>query len=241
MLEPGKIYKGDSFDLLDQIDDGSIDLLLTDPPYNISKKNSKSAYAHGKVGLNFGDWDFGFDTEGWMHKVADKLNPDTGQVVIFNSFKNMEIMARVLEEHGFTVHENPVYWFKPNPVPHLPNRIPVNSMEQVLWATRGDNYTFNVRDGKDCEVGRYVHSPHEDGKKRFHTTQKPLSMFKEIVRVHSKKGDLILDTFSGSGVTITACEALKRDCIAFERDDFYFEKSTERHQKAKKKPKSLWV
>lgn len=241
MLEVNKLYHGDTFELLDDIDDGSIDLLLTDPPYNISVEGSDKAYGHGKTGMNFGEWDFGFDTEAWMHKVATKLHPERGQVVIFNSFKNIELMARVLEQHGFTIRDAPKYWYKPNPVPHLPHRLPLNSMEQILWATRGDDWVFNVREGREYESGRYVYSPHEEGQKRFHTTQKPLRMFKEIIKVHSDVGDLVLDTFSGSGVTITGCAELRRDCIAFEMGDEYYEKSSKRHKKAKKKVKSLWI
>lgn len=241
LLDMNKIHKGDSFELLDGIEDGSVDLLLTDPPYNVSVKGTGSAYGNGKTGMDFGDWDYGFDTEAWMRKVATKLHPERGQVVIFNSFKNIEIMARVLEEFGFTVQGSPKYWYKPNPVPHLPHRIPVNSMEQILWATKGDDYVFNVREARDVELGRFVHSPHEAGNKRFHTTQKPLTMFKNIIRIHSNPGDFVLDTFSGSGVTMVGCTDLKRDCIAFEMGDDYHEKSTDRHKKAKKKVKTLWV
>lgn len=241
LLEMNKIHQGDTFELLDGIADGSVDLLLTDPPYNVSVKGTKSAYGNGKTGMDFGDWDYGFDTEAWMRKVAPKLHPEKGQVVIFNSFKNMELMARVLEEFGFTIQGEPKYWYKPNPVPHLPHRLPVNSMEQILWATKGDDFVFNVQEGNEYESGRFVHSPHAEGNKRFHTTQKPLKMFKNIIKIHSNPGDFVLDTFSGSGVTIAGCEELKRDCIAFEQDAIYHDKSTQRHEKTKKKVKTLWV
>lgn len=240
LLEYNKIYKGDTFELLDGIEDGSVDLLLTDPPYNVSVEGSKSAFANGKVGIDFGDWDYGFDTEAWLRKAAPKLHPERGQVVIFNSFKNMELMARVLEEQGFTIQGEPLYWFKPNPVPHLVNRLPVNSMESILWATRGDDWVFNVREGKEYESGRFVYSPHEEGNKRFHTTQKPLRMFKELIRIHSNIGDKVVDTFSGSGVTIAGCTELGRECIAFEGDETYHDKSTKRHKKVKKAVKTLW-
>lgn len=241
LLEKNKIHRGDTFELLDGIEDGSVDLLLTDPPYNVSVKGSDLAYGDRKTGMDFGDWDYGFDTEAWMRKVVTKMHPERGQVVIFNSFKNIELMARVLEEYGYTIHGEPQYWYKPNPIPHLPTRLPVNSLEQILWATRGNDWVFNVREGHEYEAGRHVHSPHAEGNKRFHTTQKPLKMFKDIIKIHTNPGDFVLDTFSGSGVTIAGCEELRRDCIAFEQDAIYFDKSTERHEKVKNKVKSLWI
>ncbi|MGN4723709.1 DNA-methyltransferase [Bacillus cereus group sp. MYBK15-3] len=240
MLEVNKIHKGDTFKLLDEIDDGSIDLLFTDPPYNVSVKGTKMAYGHGRTGMDFGDWDYGFDTEAWMRKVLPKINPETGQALIFNSYLNMELMARIAEEMGYIVR-GLQYWYKTNPVPQMPNRLPLNALEEAMWITATDTFTFNVRDGRKAEDGRYEASPHEDQGRRFHTTQKPFSIWLEIMRVHSNKGELILDTFSGSGVTAVSADELRRNFIGFEMDNTYHEKSTKRHQKHRRKARSLWV
>lgn len=238
MLELNKIHKGDSIELLDRVADGSIDLMFTDPPYNISKEGTEKAYGHGKVGMNFGYWDYGFDTEGWLRKALPKLNPETGQAIIFNSYRNIELMARIAEDMGYIVRGLP-YWYKTNPMPQMPRRLPLNALEEALWITATDNFTFNVRKGS--EDGRYVASPHEDQSKRFHTTQKPVSIWINMMRVHSNKGDLILDTFSGSGVTAVAADELRRNFIGFELDDVYHEKSTYRHRRRQRKARSLWA
>ena len=63
---------------------------------------------------------------------------------------------------------------------------------------------------------------------REHPTQKPLKLFKMILRDYSKENDLVLDCFSGSGTTAVACHRLKRRFICIEKDPEYWAKSCER-------------
>lgn len=235
-----KIVQGDVFEVLDRIPDGSIDLLFTDPPYNISVTGTESAYKNGKVGMNFGDWDFGFDIDGWLRKVLPKLNPKTGQAIIFNSFLNMEVIARTSEDMGFIPREM-THWCKTNPVPQCPDRVPINALEEAMWITATDTFTFNRRQGRKTEDGRYLASSHEAQNKRFHVTQKPESLWTDIMWVHSNPGDLVLDTFSGSGVTAVVADELRRQFVGIELDGTYHEKSVVRYKKQKRKVRSLWI
>jgi len=242
-LELNKIYQGDSFELLKKVDDSSVDLLLTDPPYNISQKGGEEAYGGGRVGLDFGDWDYGFDIAGWLGAVIPKIKEGSGQVIIFNSYYNVELIARVLEKHGFNVHTVPLYWIKTNPIPHFPKRMPVSSMEHFVWATKGDNYVFNEEffKGINYNRGRYEASSHEGQNERFHTTQKPLSLWNKLLKVHSNVGDVVLDTFGGSGVTAVSCTRLRRKYLVFELGEEYYEKSSSRLKRERRRPKTLWV
>lgn len=240
MLTRNTILHGDAFELLDRVKDGTIDLVLTDPPYGISITNSKNALGNNKTGLDFGEWDFGFDTERWVRKIANKPKRDKGQIIIFNSFHNVEVVARILEEYGYTVHPTPLYWIKTNPVPHFPDRVPISAMEHIIWATRGEDYVFNRNRYLDYITGRYSASSHEAQSQRFHTTQKPLKLWTPIMRVHSNAGDLVLDTFGGSGVTAVTATRLRRNFIVIEADDNYYRLSTERLNREKRKSKPLW-
>ena len=238
--EMNTIEQGDTFEWLNTIADESIDLLLTDPPYNVSDKSAKP-FAQLKTGFDFGDWDYGFDTRRWINQVAPKVKQG-GTAVIFNSYKNMEIMARVLEEWGYTIVGLP-YWAKTNPLPHLMDRVPLNGIEAYLLAVRGEideltvvldevkgiKYRPSTKDYVVDEIHR--HSPHADQNKRFHTTQKPEVLFKEIVGMYSKVGDVVLDTFSGSGTTAVSCRDLGRNFFSVEQDDIYYYKSLERLEK----------
>lgn len=234
------IEQGDCFEWLDTVADESIDLLLTDPPYNVSDKSAQP-FAQLKTGFDFGDWDYGFDTRRWINQVAPKVKQG-GAAVIFNSYKNMELMARVLEEWGYTIVGLP-YWSKTNPLPHLIDRVPLNGIESYLLAVRGDikDLTVNLSDIKGVEyrpsTKDYVvdeihrHSPHADQNKRFHTTQKPEVLFKELIDMFTEVNDVVLDTFSGSGTTAVGCRDLGRNFLTVEQDDTYYAKSLERLEK----------
>lgn len=241
----------DVFEWLDKIADKSIDLLLTDPPYNVSVKGATTAFGNGRVGLDFGDWDFGFRTDLWTEKVATKLK-DESQSIIFNSFRNMETMADVFSSYGFEIVGLP-YWIKSNPTPHLFDRVPVNAFEYTLWVRKG-NPTFNALGDSELQdamltqngyvqEGRWLASQHEDQKNRFHTTQKPASMFGKIIDTLTTKESVILECFSGSGVTATVCIAYDREFYATELDDTYWKLSTERIETQKKTSKktNIWV
>lgn len=242
------IEQGDCFEWLDTIADDSVDLLLADPPYNVSDKSAQP-FAQLKTGFDFGDWDYGFDTRKWVNQVAPKVKQG-GTAVIFNSYKNMEIMARVLEEWGYTIVGLP-YWSKTNPLPHLIDRVPLNGIESYLLAVRGDitDLKVNLDDVKGVEyrpsTKDYIvheihrHSPHADQGKRFHTTQKPEDLFKELIGMFSNVGDIVMDTFSGSGTTAVGSRDLGRHFYVVEQDDEYFEKSNERLKDTSSKKRVL--
>lgn len=249
--EVDTIEHGDSFEYLDTIGDESIDLLLTDPPYNVSSETKAgSIFGNRGVNLNFGDWDFGFDTRKWVNQVAPKVRQG-GMATIFNSFKNMELMTRVLEEWGYTVLGMP-YWSKTNPVPHLHDRVPLNGIESYLLAIRGSVEEVNVYGNEGKVKGkvipktnkvyysdRHYYSSHADQKRRFHTTQKPEDLFKEIMDLYTKRGDVVMDTFSGSGTTAVGARDMGRHFYTVEMDDTYYEKSMHRLKNPDSKRKIL--
>lgn len=188
-------------------------------------------------------WDYEFDTELWMNYIAPKVK-EGGSMVIFNSYKNLGIMWKVLKEYGYEIKGIPL-WLKTNPVPHLADRVYVSSMEHALWVVRTNGkddvgYTFNLPENSKFKNGVFKLSPHEKQNERFHTTQKPVKLFNELTRVHSNKGDLVLDTFMGSGTTAVSAVTLDRDFIGCEFGEEYFNKATNRVNKTKRKPKSLW-
>lgn len=188
-------------------------------------------------------WDYGFDTEKWMNYIAPKVK-EGGSMVVFNSYKNIGIMWKVLKEHGFEMKGIPL-WLKTNPVPHLADRLYVSSMEHAIWVVKTNGkedveYTFNLPETSKFKNGIFRLSPHEKQNERFHTTQKPIKLFNELTRIHSNKGDVVLDTFMGSGTTAASGVTLERNFIGSEMDPTYFKKATDRVNRMKRKPKSLW-
>ena len=212
------LINGDCLDIIDKIIATNLkhkfDLLLTDPPYNIAQKNNFTSM--GRKGLDFGDWDKGFDQEAWLHKIDDLISPN-GSVVIFNTFQNLALTQKILEGYGF-VYKDFIIMKKNNPMPRNRERRYINSCEYALWMTRKDaKWIFNMQNSKydsnviDCNVVA--------GKeKTAHTTQKPISVIKDLILRHSNENSIIIDPFCGSGTTMIASKELGRKCVCIELD-----------------------
>ena len=87
-MELNKIYNEDCILGIKNIEDKSINLILTDPPYNISKKNNFHTMKTGKRTVDFGEWDYNFDQKTWIKEVAPKVKIG-GSVIVFNALENM--------------------------------------------------------------------------------------------------------------------------------------------------------
>lgn len=221
-----KIYNMDCIEGMERLHKkyGSfVDNIITDPPFNISVDNNFHTMK-GRAGIDFGEWDKGFDLTAWIDS-ADKLLKKDGNLVIFNSWQNMGIFTQYLEFKGYLVKQM-ITWKKSNPMPRNRDRLYVNSCEYAIWATKGKGWTFNrQRDTYENAIFEYpvVHS-----KNRIHVTEKPIELIKDLVKIHSNEGDILLEPFSGSGSLAKACQETNRNFIAFELDKEYYQKSCER-------------
>ena len=203
-----------------------VDLILTDPPYNISKDNNFNTI--GRVGIDFGMWDYGFDQTTWIREVTPLVKKN-GSIIIFNDWKNMGLIAETLEECGFEVKDL-LRWIKNNPMPRNTERRYVTDFEWAIWAVKkGAKWTFNI----NKKVDKYLRPEFKypvppGGSKRVHPTQKNLLLFEDLIEIHSNEGDLILDPFSGSATTALACKNKNREYICSEIDKSYYQKSLKR-------------
>lgn len=217
-----KITQGDCLTLLQRVENDSVDLLLTDPPYNVSMRSN--FHTMGRKGVDFGEWDKGFDQSEWLRLACAKVR-NGGSAIVWNDYKNIGVMKDVLESEGFTVKEL-IIWRKTNPMPRNRDRLYVTSIEVALWAVKGKGWTFNrQRETYENAIFEY---PVVNHKKRIHPTQKPIELWTDLLRIHSNEGDTVLDCFSGSGVTAQASTLLNRNYIAFELDEKYHAASVER-------------
>lgn len=210
-----KVTQGDCLEVMKGIEDGSVDLLLTDPPYNVSQKSN--FHTMGRKGVDFGEWDKEFNQEDWLRLACSKVKKG-GSAVIWNAYKNIGVMTEVLKSEGFIVKEL-LIWRKTNPMPRNRDRLYVTSLEVALWAVKGKGWTFNrQRDTYENAIFEYPTVHHS---KRVHPTQKPSTLWEDLLLIHSNEGDVVLDCFSGSGVTATTCTKLGRNFIGIELDENY--------------------
>lgn len=89
------LLKGDCLELLKTLENESVDALITDPPYNIARKNNFKSM--GRAGIDFGDWDKGFDLISWIAVAVSKIKKG-GNVVIFTDWKTITPIIEELEK-----------------------------------------------------------------------------------------------------------------------------------------------
>ena len=221
----------DALIFVSKLENLSVDLCLTDPPYAVSRKtNFSSGDATGKdtdrfrINYEFGDWDVvDLDYfEKLFGEVFNKLRKGGSCIVFYDLWKIQEL-REVLEKVGFKQFRF-IEWIKTNPVP-INSKINylTNSREVAIMCVKGGKPTFN----SEYDKGVYEF-PIYQGKDRFHTTQKPVKLMEDLITKHSNKGDVVLDMFCGSATTLLACKNTGRLGIGCEKDDKYFKLAKER-------------
>ena len=212
----------------------SIDLVLTDLPYLISREthfntggcyNSEIKGSRRKVPVtDFGDWDkTKYDYEGMINQFYRLLKPH-GSLIMFYDIWKMQSLKEMCENANFK-QMRLCKWEKTNPVP-INSKVNylTNSTEYFITCVKKGKPTFN------SQYDRGVYSyPILHGKERtVHPTQKPLSLISDIVLKHSNVGDTVLDPFMGTGTTGVACLHSNRKFIGFEIQEDYFKISQNR-------------
>ena len=214
------LIKGDCLEKMKEIESGSIDMVLTDPPYNIARNNNFDTM--GRAGIDFGEWDKGADLFSYINECYRVLNKN-GSFVVFNDWKNLGDIARYAEALGF-ITKDMIRLEKSNPMPRNRDRRYITDYECAIWFTMPKaKWVFNRQDDK-YQRPKFVKSID----KGFHPTQKSLSLMEDLLKIHSNEGNIILDPFMGSGTTGVACKNLNRSFIGIEMDDKYFEIAKER-------------
>jgi len=217
------LQQGDCLELMKDIPDKSIDLLLTDPPYNISKNNNFKTMK--RSGIDFGEWDYKFDLINWLSEISRIMN-DGSSVIIFNDWRNLGVLDNKLNDEGF-IGKDIFRWIKSNPMPRNRDRRYITDYEFAIVATsKKSKWVFN-RLNNTYERPEFA-CPIVSGKERFHPTQKPVSLMEHLILRHSNANQTIFDPFMGSGSTGVACVNTSRNFIGMELDEEYFKIAKQR-------------
>ena len=218
------LLHADMFKVIDKMKEKNIvvDAIITDPPYNVSRKSN--FHTMGRKGVDFGEWDKGFDVTGWIKPALGILKAG-GNIIIFNDWKNMSYINNELETNKCLVKEM-IQWKKTNPMPRNRDRLYVTSGEYAIWGTKGKGWTFN-RQRETYENGVFTY-PLVSNKDRIHPTQKHISLMEDIIKIHTNEGEIVFDPFGGSFTTSLACKNLGRQYISCDTDKEMVEKAKNR-------------
>ena len=288
------LINGDCTLVADQIADNSVDLLLTDPPYNISDDGAKPEWRDPDTGENKNTihsqrFDENFDSnwdsvtheeflkqmQSWSTMWYKKLRKG-GAFAVFISDQYISYLWNIMKDTGFEP-KRIFTWKKPAAVPFNRKVNPVSGCEYVLWGIKpGGTRTFNASAVEGTMVERYaradkissiVYKMIKDntdksienvfadalkeskkmlqnqkrdqdivhcvipntitysgglGKDKIHPTQKPVEILRYFIELCTKPGDMVLDTFAGSGSTGMACKESGRKYTLIERDTKMF-------------------
>lgn len=208
--------------------DKSVDLILTDPPYCISKKTGFSAVVNGEkrfaVSMDFGQWD---QTEINLEDMANTFYGVLrrgGTAIVWYDIWKIGKLKEAMESAGFKMIRL-IIWQKTNPVPlNMKATYLSNSREMAVSGVKVGKPTFN----SEYDSGIYEYPIPRHNGNRMHPTQKPLLLFEDLIQKHSNTGDLVVDPFIGSGTTGVAAFRNFRKFTGCDLDDNYAKIARER-------------
>jgi len=213
-----KLLQGDCLELMKDIPDGSVDMILTDPPYGMSFQSNRRKEIYKKIK---GDKDLS-----WLEEFVDesyRIAKDSTAHYVFCSYHNIDIFKQCIERK-FKI-KNILTWVKNNTSMGDLRGNFAPKTEFIIFFHKGRRVINGKRDSNVLEFKKT--------KNELHPTQKPVDMMEFMIKKFSDEGELILDPFMGSGSTGVACINTNRNFIGMELDENYFEIAKKRIEEAK--------
>lgn len=236
-----KIIVGDTFDVMDKLPSEFVDLMIVDPPYNLSKNY------HGNVFRKTNRDEYRKFTVSWIEKALPLLKKNAS-IYVCCDWESSMVIGEVLAEYFNVI--NRITWQREKGRGAKSNW--KNGMEDIWFATMSDKYTFNL---DAVKIRKRVIAPYRvDGKPKDweetkdgnfrttcpsnfwndisipywsmpentqHPTQKPEKLIAKIILASSNKGDIIFDPFNGSGTTSVTAKKLEREFVGVEQNEQY--------------------
>lgn len=231
-LKTNTIYNIDCRLGFKEIDDNSIDQILTDPPYGIDYGNyeglnnrSKDGILSGYVDIPFSDY-YGFSIE-WVSESFRVLK-DTGSIYIVSGWQGYPILYRCVEEAGFTILNMLAWQYQ---FGKYTKKKFVTSFNPIIFAVKNPKkYQFfrNCRFSDDEITSNGNKANYKDRESVFYVTRErwedkittptrlPCKLVEKFIQYSSTKGDVVLDPFMGSGQTAWVARELERSYLGFE-------------------------
>lgn len=245
----------DALKAMDLLPDGFVDLMIVDPPYNLTKNFGDSTFK--EMGLEeYKKW-----LDKWLQKTLHVLK-DNASVYICSDWRTSIAIPEVAGK--YFVLRNRISWEREKGRGAKDNW--KNCLEDIWFFTKGKEYTFNI---EAVKVQKPVIAPYRDaagkpkdwveqGNEKFrlthpsniwtdisipfwsmpentpHPTQKPEKLIAKLILASSNKGDVVFDPFLGSGTTSVTAKKLGRQFVGIEREKEYAAIAIKRLEDAEK-------
>lgn len=216
-----KIYNDDCLQIMKKLPDHSVDLILTDPPYNLGQfmKNRQANIARMRDNFFV---DAGWDNDNYSKWCSDmslffgeanRVLKKKGTLLTFMSVIKVESIITMAQNAHFYYKTTGV-WHKKNPMPRNMNLQFVNSNESwIYFINNGRTGTFNNNGKLELDFIETSVTSSKEKKYGKHPTQKPVKLMEHFIKLLSNSGDIVLDPFMGSGSTGVA--AMKQDRLFY--------------------------
>ena len=230
------LYRGDCTKILLTLEDQSVDCIITDPPYHLTDENSITFVGSKPTSVKerWGHWekDTFEEYEAMVCTVIDqskRILKENKVLIMWLRAEYGGYFARYAETIGFKLFSS-LIWEKPNPVPHIRHTNYRSSFEYCMVVCNGEkSIPFNwLGQGRMKNV-----FTHPIGNKvTDHPTEKPESLFRWHIEVHTNPGDTVLDPFFGSGTTGVVAAKTDRFFTGIELNKEYFKVGAKRINEA---------
>ena len=238
-----KVLWQDTFRALNYIPEKSVDLVVVDPPYNLTKVFSGKQFK----AMDFKEYQKWLDK--WLKKVS-KILKDNGSIYICADWKTSLAIPQVAQK--YFILQNRISWEREKGRGALNNW--KNCLEDIWFFTKSADYTFNIdavklmrpviapyrdnkgapKDWEESNDGKKVRFTHPSNvwtdisipfwsmpENTPHPTQKPEKLIAKLILASSNEGDLVFDPFLGSGTTAVVAKKLNRHYLGIEREKEY--------------------
>lgn len=225
------LQQGDCLELMKDIPDGSLDLIVTDPPYKITSRgnggNSGGMFQKKIVnkGQVFNNNDISI--KDYLGEFYRMLKPQAHCYIMTNN-KNITEFLMAVKDSDFHFIKNLV-WVKDN---KIMGQSYMSQFEYIIFLRKGSHKKIN-----NCGDSDVLNFPNkklkDENGKTIHDTEKPVGLMKVLIDNSSQPHDLVLDPFMGIGSTGVACVNTNRNFIGMELEEKYFKIAKERINNAK--------
>jgi len=213
------IICGDSLKVLGTLKSGTVDICLTDPPFNVglrykpnpkNKRQRKNAWDDKRPEKEYWTWFKRIFTE--VYRV---MRP--GYLFMSHSDRGIYTAKPILEQIGFNFTQNIIWWGPNGFNTHNSNRYWSLRHEIILFMHKEDPpYMIHKKPGLWYTSVIKAARPQQNYKeKRMHPAQKPVKLYYTLLA--RTPGQTVLDPFSGGGTTARACRALGKDYIVIDK------------------------